>query len=609
MPPLILRYGIAALLAGAALVIGRWFEPLVMTVPIAIFLCTIVASAWLGGIGPGLLATALLALIDAYYFESPDHSFTVGPGYIPRYLVFVALVLFVGWVSATQRNARQAIENSNAALRESEERWRTLFENVPVGVNMTGPHGRYIAANPAFQKMSGYTETELRNLSPGDVTHEDDRPATEALLAAHLGGGSGIGRFEKRYRRKDGGVVWADVSTFLMPFPGGKPILSGVQVDITERKRIEEELRRSEALLTEAQQMSHTGSWRWKIGTDDVRWSAECFRIFAVDPATTQLSFKLFMDRVHPEDRPLVEQVVGRAVHERRRFQYEYRILLPGGSVKHLQGVGQPDVSESGELEFVGTIMDITERRQAEEALRNAQAELAHVARLTTVGELVASIAHEINQPLAAAAASGSACLRWLDREQPDLDAARHAASRIVRDAHRAGEVIQGLRELVKKTGPKLTELDINRAIQDVLTLSRSDLQQEGIVLQTNLSPEVQPVFGDRVQLQQVLLNLITNAIDAMSTVTDRPKVLTITSEPADPGGILVAVEDTGPGLDPATADRIYDPFFTTKPAAMGMGLSICRSIIDAHGGRFWSSPSVPYGTAFRFTVPGVATK
>jgi signal transduction histidine kinase len=220
------------------------------------------------------------------------------------------------------------------------------------------------------------------------------------------------------------------------------------------------------------------------------------------------------------------------------------------------------------------------------------------------MGELVASIAHEINQPLAGVTANGNACLRWLNRDVPDLDAARDAVARIVRDAHRAGEVIQGVRALTKKSGPQLTPLDINGAIREVLALARSDLQQHGVVLQTDLSADARPAFGDRVQLQQVLLNLIMNGMEAMSEITDRPKVLAITSELVEPGGALVAVEDTGTGLDPANADRIFDPFFTTKPSGMGMGLSICRSIIDAHGGRLWVSPRVPCGTSFRFTVP-----
>jgi signal transduction histidine kinase len=374
-----------------------------------------------------------------------------------------------------------------------------------------------------------------------------------------------------------------------------------------DRQKAEDDLRQSEAALTEAQQISHTGSWRWKIGTGDVSWSAEHFRIFAFDPATTRPSYAIFRDRIHAEDWPSFEQAVQRALRERSRFQHDYRIVLPDGSIKHLQSVGQPDVTKSGDLEFVGTVMDITERRFAEEALRNTQAELARVARLTTMGELAASLSHEINQPLGAIVAHGEAGLRWLNRDEPDLDEARETFSRIVYDAQRASGVVRGLRALTKKSGPQVAKFDINDAIQEVLMVTRSELQRHGVVLRTDPSANGRPVFGDRVQLQQVLLNLIMNAVESMSTVTDRPKMLTITSEPIEPKGLLVAVEDTGTGLDPTLADRIFDSFVTTKREGMGMGLSICRSIIDAHGGRISASPRVPYGAVFRFTVPGAS--
>jgi len=364
-------------------------------------------------------------------------------------------------------------------------------------------------------------------------------------------------------------------------------------------------LRRSEAALNEAQQISHTGSWRWKLGTGEVSWSAEHFRIFGFDPATAQPSYATFMERIHAEDRPSFEEAIQRAVREGSRFQHEYRIVLPNGSVKHLQSVGHPDVSKSGDLEFVGTVMDITERRHAEEALRSTQAELARAARLATMGELAASLSHEMNQPLAAIMTNAEAGLQWLNRDEPDLDETRVALSHVTQDAQRASGVIRGLRALANKSGPQVAKLDINEAILEVLTLTRGQLQWHGVVCRTNLSAADRPIFGDRVQLQQVLLNLIINAVDSMSTVTDRPKILAITSEPIEPDGMQVAVEDSGTGLDPAIADRIFDSFFTTKSEGMGMGLSICRTIIDAHGGRISVSPGVPYGTVFRFTVRG----
>ena len=244
------------------------------------------------------------------------------------------------------------------------------------------------------------------------------------------------------------------------------------------------------------------------------------------------------------------------------------------------------------------------DRRLAEEALRDAQSELARVTRLTTMGELAASIAHELRQPLAALVMNGSAVVRWLNRDQPELDEARAAASRIVREADRADEVIRGLLALARNSGPQLTRLDIDDAIQEVLALTRSEVRRHGVVLHTELGAGDRLVMGDRVQLQQVLLNLIVNGIDAMRAVTDRPKELTVSSGPGDAGSVMVSVEDTGTGVDPALSLRIFEPFVTTKADGLGMGLSICRSIIQAHGGGLRVSSRVPHGTALRFTLP-----
>ena len=300
-------------------------------------------------------------------------------------------------------------------------------------------------------------------------------------------------------------------------------LYSDLQQENIERKRAEEELQRSEAFLAEGQKISHTGSWGWNISTGKLVWSEEHCRIFGFDPTETEPTFQLFKDRLHPEDRAMVQRTLDQAILERSGFSLEFRILLPDGSIKYLHGVGRPILSASGDLDdYIGTTMDITERKRSEEALRNAQADLTRVARLTTIGELAASIAHEINQPIGAMVANGNACLLWLAKDPPELDEARQSVERIVRDGHRAAEIIKSVRALAGTSAPASAELDINATIREVLSLMRSELHQHDVVLETDLADGLEPVMGDRVQLEQVILNLILNAIDAMSMDTRR---------------------------------------------------------------------------------------
>ena len=282
----------------------------------------------------------------------------------------------------------------------------------------------------------------------------------------------------------------------------------------------------------------------------------------------------------------------------------DYRIVLPDGSTKYLQSLGHPVIRDSGDLvEFVGTVIDATERKRAEEALRQAQAELAHVTRVTTLGEMTASIAHEINQPLAAVVNNASACLRWLAGQAPNLEEARQSAALIIADGHRAGEIIGRIRALAKKSPPRKDWLDINETILEVTALARSEVQGNRVSLETQLADDVPLILGDRIQLQQVILNLIINAIEAMSGVSENPRELVVRSEKDGSQGVLVAVRDLGPGLDPESLDHLFTAFFTTKATGMGMGLAISRSIIEAHGGRLWATANHDKGATFQFTL------
>jgi PAS domain S-box-containing protein len=377
-----------------------------------------------------------------------------------------------------------------------------------------------------------------------------------------------------------------------------------ISSDITARRRMEDALRGiQETYIAEAQQLSHTGSFGWKITNGEIFLSEEGFKIFGFDSATHP-SIDLLLARVHPDDRGFVAVTVDSAATDRRDFSTEHRLRLPDGRVRHVRIVARAMRGEAATVDFVGAVMDVTSVRAAELELRNTRAELAHVMRVTSLGELTASIAHEVNQPLGAVVANADACLSWLDRESPDLGEARAAIERIVRDGHRAGEVIRRVRALTKKTATELVPLDIREIVNEVMDMVEHELLSYEVSQRLELASGLPPVLGDRIQLQQVLLNLIINAIEAMQPVIDRQRELVIRMEQSDPRYVQVTVYDCGTGLAAENQQRIFEAFVTTKTSGMGMGLSICRSIIQAHGGKIWASSNEPFGAAVRFTLP-----
>jgi signal transduction histidine kinase len=384
---------------------------------------------------------------------------------------------------------------------------------------------------------------------------------------------------------------------------------AALTVEIAERRAAEEELRRSETLLAQGQKLSRTASWTLQPASGEMRWSAELFEIFGTDRAAATPSLELFRDRVHPDDRVRFDAAMAAAIEGNTNFSCEVRIAVEGGGVKYVHALGEIQAGPGRDTEVIGTVMDLTERKRTEQALHDAEADLARTLRLATVAELTASIAHEINQPLAAIVANASACARFLARGPAALPNAREAADCIVSDATRAGEVTRRIRALLRKEAPRHVVLKINRIVDDVIDLLRATLDRQRIAIRTDLAAALPPIMGDPVQLQQVLVNLITNAAEAMREMPireagGRPRIVTIRSRLGADETVVISVEDTGSGLDPQNIDRIFDSFYTTKAEGIGVGLSISRSIIEAHGGQLSAAPAPRHGACFSFTVP-----
>ena len=370
-----------------------------------------------------------------------------------------------------------------------------------------------------------------------------------------------------------------------------------------ERASSEAALKRSEAFLGEAQHLSRVGSFAWRVATNQITWSDQLYRIFEFDPQVT-VTLDLIGTRVHPEDLTLLHEMIERARSAASDFEYEHRLLMPDGSVKHLHLIAHGTKNESGEVEYIGATQDVTQRRVAEAALDKARSELAHVTRVMTLGALTASIAHEVNQPLSGIITNASTCLRMLDADPPNVDGARETAKRTIRDGNRASDVVTRLRALFSKKELTLESLDLNEAAREVIALSSSELQRNRVVVQSELADDLPPVSGDRVQLQQVILNLLRNASDAMAGIDDRPRQLMIRTERDAGDRVRLTVKDAGEGFDDHMVDKLFEAFYTTKPSGMGIGLSVSRSIIESHHGRIWAEPNDGPGATFAFAIP-----
>jgi PAS domain S-box-containing protein len=628
-PGAILRYAVALLAVAAAAVVGLLLDRFLQTAPtVSLFLCAVLFAAWFGGAGPGLLATGLSILTFDYYFIPPTDSFAAQA--VPRLVLFAMTALFVVWVSVAQRRTAeslrrarddlratvQELENLNKSLqaenaerkkaeqsiRQAERELQVTIDTIPALAARYRRDGSLDFVNRTWRTYTGLSQDSLHGQRWGVAIHPDDFPLVEAAWRAHLPTGQPFD-IEQRLRRADGEYRWHFVRRVPLRNEDGEVIRwYGVGHDIEDQKRAERALQRSETYLAEAQRLSQTGSFSWRIGSGEIFWSKETYRIMGFDE-TVKPTIGLLLQRVHPEDRKLVQQQLDRAARGEQDYDYEYRLLMPDGDIKHIHVRAHRQVYEAGGGELVGALMDVTATRKAQEALQIAQTALAHVTRVSTLGEMSASIAHEVNQPLAAIVTNAESSLRWLSRQPPDIEEAVVGIRQIVKDAHRASEVIRRIREFSKKVGPEMIRLDINEVVEEAVTLLQYEALRHGVAMQLELDSSLLPVRGDRVQLQQVIINLAVNGMQAMTTVRDRDRVLIMRTQPHQSDRVLVTIEDVGVGIKPENADRLFSAFYTTKPDGLGMGLSICRSIIEAHGGRVWASPRVGPGMTFQFTI------
>jgi PAS domain S-box-containing protein len=889
-PITISHYAMAVLSVAVAIFAVELITRLLHTEPIAsLMLCAVIFAAWFGGFGPALLATALALVAFHYYLVPPINSFTwkhnlsvVGISEVPRLILFSITALIVAFVISAQRKSTETLRRSGddlqAALKDQKRiearlLHSELYLTEAQRLSRTGSFGWNVSSGDIIWSEETFRIFQCDRATKPTLefivqrTHPEDRAEVQKTMDQASRDGKD---FDHEYRllMPDGSVTYVHAIAHAARDASGRIEFVGAVTDVTGAKETERKLRRSEAYLAEAQQLSRTSSWAWDVRRREWAYrSAGVYHIFGFDPEKGAVPLQAFRDRILPEDRRRNVEMLSQAIREKAKFEGDFRIALPDGSIKHVHSVGHPVVNSDGEVvEMVGTHLDITEqhaarealqkafdeikksedrlrlvidtiptlvwragpdgipdflnlpsldytgislddaavewprsfhpddkkmmlrkwqriresgmpgelearlRRQdgeyrwflfraeplrdeagnivkwygsstdiedrkrteealreseqrfrdyaetasdwlwetgpdhrvtrvsehfgsvgvrpssridmarwdfatdaesepekwrlhramldahqpfrdfvyriasgsgapvyiqtsgkpfydangnflgyrgtgtditatiradhAEEALRKAQAELAHVTRVTTLGELTASIAHEVNQPLAGVVANAEACLRWLDREIPDLAAARRSAEWVIDDGNRASQVIRRVRALANKTDIDKVPLDLNNVVRDVIALTQRELSSHGVSLRTELAPTLPMILGDRVQLQQVIINLVMNGIEAMQPVTERPRELVIRSRQDETGQVLVSVTDCGVGIAADDADRLFHAFFTTKSGGLGMGLSICRSIVEAHGGRLSASGNDGSGATFQFVLP-----
>ncbi|WP_059412435.1 PAS domain-containing sensor histidine kinase [Cupriavidus basilensis] len=579
--------GAAALLAVAVFLIDA-LTPL--DIAIAVLYVVVVLLVALTGSRRATLAVAVVCAVLTVIGFLLSKGAHMGGGSLAR-CVFSLLAIGITSLLAVRNLA------SNARLREQVQMLDMTHDAIVVydlnDIITFWNHGAeevygWTAAQAIGQPM--HTLTQTRFPIPPERIHEE-----------LLRNGRWDGELERV--RRDGARVVISSRWALWRDGAGKPVaIIATNNDITERQRAEAALAQSEAFLAEAQQLSKTGSIAMRLPEGAMTWSDEAYSIFGYG-RDVQPSAERVIERTHPEDLALVQAAREQARAGVPQIDVAHRLLLPDGTVKHVHLVARRTVAAAGRYEYVGALMDVTDTTLTQQALQRTLSELAHVMRVTTLGELAASIAHEVTQPIAAIVTCGDSALRWLNRPQPEVGEATESIRQMIRDARRSSEIIRQIRSMAQKRDPSYAEMDLNALVDESLALVRRELQDHHVEAELRLGEPPALICGDRIQLQQVLINLLMNAVQAMDSVGGR-RCLRVATRAADERHVRVEVRDSGKGIAPEDAGRLFNAFFTTKGDGMGMGLSICRSIIEAHGGRIWAESPPEGGALLQVLLP-----
>jgi PAS domain S-box-containing protein len=582
-------YFLVGLVALASLTgLGAWlgFRP----VPAALVFLILIVLLSLVGSFVGAIALSFLALGSFAYFFAPQ---ILHLDYLEDIITVMAFLLTSLIVTSLVRQ-----------LRARRDELANALHAMPALVWHSSSTGMADFSNQRFCDYTGLSFDALGGWGWMKTLHSEDSGVE--WWHATLASGAPFER-EVRIRSAAGEYRWFMLRMTPLRNDVGTIIRwCAAASDVEERRRAEQALRRSEAYLEEAQRLSHTGSWAYDMASRRLIYcSEENFRLFGYDPAGGLPSNADWSARIHTEDREAAFATMRQRIEERSGYEVDYRVIHPDGTMKYLRSVAHPVFGPSGGvIEVVGTHIDVTERKQAEEARLDAQHKLAHANRVATMGQLTASIAHEVNQPVGALVTNAHAALRLLRMQPPDLDQASQALDDIIRDGRRVGDVIERIRAWVKNKPLDRQPVDINDLITETIALTRGEMVKGRIVLETRLAGHVPPVRGDRVQLQQVIMNLVMNAVEAMGTVDALPRRLQIATSTDPDNDVVVTVRDSGQILKLECVERFFEAFYSTKSSGMGIGLSICRSIVEAHDGRIWVTPNIDNGATLHVSLP-----